>query len=65
MSRPDVDIIIVSTINSYLAAIAVKAMQSGKHVLCEKLMGRNAGGSREMVQAARESNVFLKVGFNH
>jgi predicted dehydrogenase len=37
------------------------AIESGKPVLCEKLMGMNAGECRQMVEAARLAKLLLGV----
>ena len=63
--RNDVDIVVNSSINEVLKPISVAALESGKHVLCEKPLGRNADEALAMVEAARKSNRNLKTGFNH
>jgi len=65
VSRTDLDAVVVSTSNDYLAAVSVAALRSGKHVLCEKPLGRNAGEAAAIVDSARASARLLKVGFNH
>lgn len=45
--------------------IAVAALERGKHVLCEKPLGRNVSEAQRMVDAARVHYVVLKTGFNH
>jgi predicted dehydrogenase len=61
----DVDIVTVSTVNRDLMPITVAALEAGKHVLCEKPLGRNAAEARAMVDAARRHQRILKTGFNH
>ena len=65
VSRNDVDIIVNSSINDVLEPITTAALSSGKHVLCEKPLGRNADEARRMVEAARKNDRILKTGFNH
>jgi predicted dehydrogenase len=65
VSRPDVDTVVVATVNKVLAPVTIAAALAGKHVLCEKPLGRNAGEAQEMVEAARQAGVILKTGFNH
>ena len=65
VNHPQVDAVIVSTINKYLMPITVAALQSGKHVLCEKPLGRNVVEAGLMAQAASDNHVILKTGFNH
>jgi predicted dehydrogenase len=59
-----VDVVAVCTSNKYLAPIAIAALTSRKHVLCEKPMGRNAGEAAQIASAARASGRMVKVGFN-
>jgi len=61
----DVDVIVVSTVNKFLMPIALAALEHGKHVLCEKPLGRNHDEARRMVEAARQRDLILKTGFNH
>jgi predicted dehydrogenase len=63
--RDDVDIVIVATINSLLAEVAVGALDAGKHVLVEKPAARNTGELDRIIAAARKSNKLVRVGFNH
>jgi predicted dehydrogenase len=65
VSRSDIQIVINSSINSVLESITVAALRAGKHVLCEKPLGRSVSEARSMVNAAENNNVLLKTGFNH
>ena len=58
---PEVDAIVVATPNSSHLNDVMLAIESGKPVLCEKPMGMNATECREMVEAARRSNLLLGV----
>src|SRR5438046_1900417 len=63
IGRSDLDAVVVSTVNKYLAPIAVGALRAGKNVLCEKPPGRNVAEARYMLFASQESNCTLKIGF--
>ena len=41
IERDDVDAVVVATVNKVLAPVTVAAAGRGKHVLCEKPLGRN------------------------
>lgn len=62
---PRVDAVVVATVNKSLAPIARAALDAGKHVLCEKPLGRNASEARDVLATARHASRVLKVGFNH
>jgi len=62
---PELDIVIISTINKFLAPITIAALQNGKYVLCEKPMGRNLGEAKEMAEVSQAAGKILKIGFNH
>ena len=64
VNRPDIDFVVVSTYNKYLAPISIAALQNAKHVLCEKPLGRNVEEARSIIEHAKNS-VVLKTGFNH
>jgi len=65
LTKEEIDAVIVATPNKYLREITLQAIQRKVHVLCEKPLGQNVDESREMVEAAKNSNVILKTGFNH
>jgi predicted dehydrogenase len=64
-SHPQIEAVVVATVNKSLLPITRAALQSGKHVLCEKPLGRNAREAKEMMETAQEAKRVLKVGFNH
>lgn len=61
----DLDAVIVSTTNDWLAPVSLAAIQAGRHVLVEKPMARTSAEASEVVDAAARRGVVLKVGFNH
>jgi predicted dehydrogenase len=58
-----VDIVVVCTSNKFLAPISIAALRAGKHVLCEKPMGRNVTEAVQIAGVARDAERVLKVGF--
>ncbi|MEM3658651.1 MAG: Gfo/Idh/MocA family oxidoreductase [Candidatus Hadarchaeum sp.] len=64
LMRKDFDCAIVATPNKFHAPISIAAMNSGKHVLCEKPLARSPEEAHAMVDAAKQNNVFLKTGSN-
>lgn len=65
ITRDDVDIVIVSTINSALAEVATAALEAGKHVLVEKPAARNVAEIDRILAAENRSGKLARVGFNH
>jgi len=61
----DIQVVINASINSILEPITVAALSSGKHVLCEKPLGRNSSEAQSIISAAEKNHVVLKTGFNH
>ena len=65
----NIDIVIVSVVNKYLSPITKFALQNGKHVLCEKPLGRKVQEAQEIMQTLMEQRqqapIILKTGFNH
>lgn len=55
----EVDVIYIATPHTGHMEWAIKAMQAGKHVLCEKPLGINAAEVAQMIVTAKENNVFL------
>jgi predicted dehydrogenase len=62
----DVDVIFACTPNYLIPEVAIKALQSGRHVFCEKPPGRNLADVRR-IRAAEAANPRCKLvfGFNH
>ncbi len=60
-----VEVVIVCTPPHLHAAITTAALEAGKHVLCEKPLGRTLAEAAPVVHAAQRNGVFLKCGFNY
>jgi len=65
VARDDLDIVNVCTPNFLHAPITIAALESGKHVLCEKPLANSLAEAEAMVAAAHKSGRALKVTFNH
>ena len=65
MARTDIDIVHVCTPNSSHAEISIAALQSGKHVMCEKPMAKTAAEAKAMLDAAKASGKLLTVGYQN
>lgn len=55
----EVDVIYIATPHTGHMKWAIKAMQAGKHVLCEKPLGINLAEVQQIIAAAKENQVFL------
>jgi predicted dehydrogenase len=65
VAAPEVDAVIVATINSELAPITAAAIRAGKHVLVEKPAGISVKEIDELIALAEKHKVCVRVGFNH
>jgi predicted dehydrogenase len=75
LRKTECDAFIVAVVNKFIREITVAALESGKHVLAEKPLGRNAEEARAMVEALERRRIpgskprlqapVLKTGFNH
>jgi myo-inositol 2-dehydrogenase/D-chiro-inositol 1-dehydrogenase len=65
VERNDIDLIDVATPNDTHHDIAIAAAQSGKMVMCEKPLGRNATESAAMVAAVEQAGVANMVWYNY
>jgi len=60
-----IDVVHVCTPNKSHADITVAALESGKHVMCEKPMAKTAADARRMVEAAKRTGKKLTIGYQN
>ena len=65
VQSPNVDCVIIATVNASLAPIAIEAMRAGKHVLVEKPGALNLRELEEMETVSRKAGTLFRVGYNH
>ena len=63
IARDDIDVVHICTPNLYHAEMTVAALESGKHVMCEKPMAINYEGAKAMVEAAKRTGKKLTIGY--
>lgn len=63
--QEDLDVVHVCTPNASHAEITVAALESGKHVMCEKPMAKTAEEARRMVEAAKRTGKKLTIGYQN
>jgi predicted dehydrogenase/aryl-alcohol dehydrogenase-like predicted oxidoreductase len=63
LADKDVDVVYVATPHTDHATWAIRALEAGKHVLCEKPAGLNHAEVMAMVHAARRSQRFFMEAF--
>lgn len=64
LADPQVDIVLCATPNDAHHDIVIRALQAGKHVVCEKPVALNAAEHREMVAAAQKAGRIFSVHQN-
>ncbi len=65
LAGADIDAVSVITPNKFHKALAVQALEAGKHVFCEKPPALNAAEVEEMIAAAEKSGKTLMFDFNN
>jgi len=60
-----VDAVVIATMNSLLAPIALESAAAGKHVLVEKPGALDSRELRAVHAAMKKSGVVVRVGYNH
>lgn len=65
VARDDLDIVSIGVPNHLHHPIAIAALESGKHVFCEKPLATTGALAQEMVDAALANNRVLEIAFNH
>jgi predicted dehydrogenase len=61
----EIDLVIIATLHDSLAEITLAAIAAGKHVLVEKPAARSADELVPVIEAAKQVNIKVHVGFNH
>ncbi len=61
----DLDAVHVLTPNKTHAPITVAALESGKHVMCEKPMAITSDEARKMLDAAKRTGRKLTIGYQN
>jgi predicted dehydrogenase len=62
LADPDVDAVIVAVADQFHVAMALRAIEAGKHVLVEKPMGVTVEEAEELCDAAGASGLVVQVG---
>ncbi|PKR86338.1 Gfo/Idh/MocA family protein [Heyndrickxia camelliae] len=60
-----IDVVHVCTPNISHAEISIAAMESGKHVMCEKPMAKTYEEAKAMVEASERTGKKLTIGYNN
>ncbi len=64
LANPEIDAVSICAANFAHAELTIKALEAGKHVLCEKPMAITLAECEAMVAAARKAGKFLMIGHN-
>ena len=59
LSSPDIDAVYIASPNKAHYQQAIRALEYGKHVLCEKPLALNAAQAQRMIQTAHEKGLVL------
>ena len=62
---PKISLVTVATPNNMHFEIVRAAIQAGKHIFCEKPVGRTPAETMQMAELARQANVISGVGYNY
>src|SRR6185436_20578951 len=63
LADPDIDAIYIPLPNSMHAEWAIRAVEAGKPVLCEKPIAMSAAETKSMFEAAQRHKVILREGY--
>ncbi|RWO43884.1 MAG: Gfo/Idh/MocA family oxidoreductase [Mesorhizobium sp.] len=62
LADPELDAVIVATSDAYHVPMSIRALNAGKHVLCEKPIGTSVEEGEALAEAVRRSGKILQVG---
>ncbi|KAF2330461.1 Gfo/Idh/MocA family protein [Flavobacterium ginsenosidimutans] len=60
---PEVEIVYIATPHNSHAGLSIKALENGKHVLCEKPMALSYKDAERMIEASKKHNKFFMEAF--
>ena len=64
LADPGIDAVSICAANYAHAELSIKALNAGKHVLCEKPMATTLADCEAMVECAKKNGKFLMIGHN-
>jgi predicted dehydrogenase len=65
LNETEIDAVILAVPNNLHAPLSVRALEAGKHVLCEKPLAISPSEAERIVQAAEKSGKYVKTASNH
>ncbi|MEM9952808.1 MAG: Gfo/Idh/MocA family oxidoreductase [Chloroflexota bacterium] len=65
IAHPEVDVVNIATPNHLHLEIVQAAADAGKHIFCEKPIGRTPEETAQVAKIARDAGVLTFVGFNY
>ena len=64
IESPEIDVVHITVPNRYHCEMALAALRSGKHCICEKPLAMNTSETRQLVAAAQRSKTVFAVNYN-
>jgi len=64
LNDPEIDAVLICSSTDTHSNISVEAAKAGKHIFCEKPVDLTIAKVEAVINAAREANVKLQIGFN-
>lgn len=65
IENPEIDIVDIVTPNNLHEEMVIAAVEAGKHIICEKPLGRNSKETERILAAVEKSKVKHLVAFNY
>ncbi len=61
LNDPDIELVVIATPNHTHFALALRALQAGKHIIIEKPFTSNTLEARELIKISREKKLFMGI----